>query len=73
MNDWLDYQGSGSSRAYANNTLSHASLVPTGSKQYDADERLINAYAEKMKKNIYIITNDQNGIHGQNMPSPTHQ
>lgn len=50
MNDWLDYQGSGSSRAYANNILSHASLVPTGSKQYDADERLINAYAEKMKK-----------------------
>lgn len=24
MNDWLDYQGSGSSRAYTNNTLSHA-------------------------------------------------
>ncbi len=50
MNDWLDYQGSGSSRAYTNDTLSHASLVPVGSKQYDADYRLIHAYAEKAKK-----------------------
>ena len=62
-NDWLDYQGSGSSRAYANNTLSHASLVPTGSPQYDADIRLINAYAEKMKKlksEYKTILNDYN-------------
>lgn len=50
MNDWLDYQGSGSSRAYASNTLSHVGLVPTGTPQYDADFRLINAYEEKMKK-----------------------
>ena len=50
MNDWLDYQGSGSSRAYANNTISHASWVPTGTPQFDADHRLITAYAEKMKK-----------------------
>ena len=50
MNDWLDYQGSGSSRAYANNTISHASRVPTGTPQFDADHRLITAYAEKMKK-----------------------
>ena len=49
-NDWLDYQGSGSSRAYANNTISHASWVPTGTPQFDADHRLITAYAEKMKK-----------------------
>lgn len=27
MNDWLDYQGSGSSRAYTNDTLSHAAPV----------------------------------------------
>nr|DAH33504.1 MAG TPA: hypothetical protein [Caudoviricetes sp.] len=63
MNDWLDYQGSGSSRAYANNTLSHASWVPMGSNQYNADYRLINAYAEKMKKlkNEYkILLNDYN-------------
>lgn len=25
-NDWLDYQGSGSSKAYANNTISHAAV-----------------------------------------------
>lgn len=50
MNDWLDYHGSGSSRAYASNTLSHVGLVPTGTPQYDADFRLINAYEEKMKK-----------------------
>lgn len=63
MNDWLDYQGSGSSRAYTNNTLSHASGFPTGSKQYDADDRLINAYAEKMKKlksEYKTILNDYN-------------
>ena len=65
MNDWLDYQGSGSSRAYTNDTLSHASWswFPTGSKQYDADDRLINAYAEKMKKlksEYKILLNDYN-------------
>lgn len=49
MNDWLDYQGSGSSRAYSN-TIEHASWVPTGTPQFDADHRLITAYAEKMKK-----------------------
>lgn len=116
MNDWLDYPGSGSSRAYiahygvkgmkwdpsklfgkpqetdkrkmeiasvkandihkkiteaegdsaaisrsrrikqsysgtsADEFIEHASWVPVGSNQYDADYRLINAYAEKMKK-----------------------
>lgn len=53
MNDWLNYAGSGSSRAYTNNTLSHSNvsnLVPYGSPQYYADTRLIKAYAEKMKK-----------------------
>ena len=50
MNDWLDYQGSGSSRAYTNDTLSHASWLPDVSKQYQADDRLLNAYAEKAKK-----------------------
>ena len=36
MNDWLDYQGSGSSRAYTNDTLSHAApMKNTTSNGYD--------------------------------------
>lgn len=36
MNDWLDYQGSGSSRAYANDTLSHAApMKKATSNGYD--------------------------------------
>lgn len=36
MNDWLDYQGSGSSRAYANKTLSHAFLGIESRKEREA-------------------------------------
>lgn len=36
MNDWLDYQGSGSSRAYASNTLSHAFLGIESRKEREA-------------------------------------
>ena len=52
MNDWLDYQGSGSSRAYLCHSLDSVAdkLTPKSEKQYLADMRLVDAYAAKAKK-----------------------
>lgn len=52
MNDWLDYQGSGSSRAYLGHSLDSVAdkLTPKSEKQYLADKRLVDAYAVKAKK-----------------------
>lgn len=52
MNDWLDYQGSGSSRAYLCHSLDSVAdkLTPKSEKQYLADKRLVDAYAVKAKK-----------------------
>lgn len=46
MNDWLDYQGSGSSRAY----IAHSKLFSKDNEQTKADLRLLDAYAAKAYK-----------------------
>ncbi len=46
MNDWLDYQGSGSSRAY----IAHSKLFGKNDEQTKADLRLLDAYAAKAYK-----------------------
>ncbi len=64
MNDWLDYKGSGSARAYTDNGLMSDSNISHGffgiqtkkeksemaNKQKNADIRLLNAYKEKKEK-----------------------
>lgn len=52
MNDWLDYQGSGSSRAY----IAHSKLFGKNDEQTKADLRLLDAYAAKAYKlkNEYV-------------------
>ena len=64
MNDWLDYKGSGSSRAYMGNTISHGLFgIQTkkdkddmANKQKNADIRLLNAYKTK-KNNLEVELN----------------
>lgn len=46
MNDWLDYQGSGSSRA----CIAHSKLFGKDNEQTKADLRLLDAYAAKAYK-----------------------
>ena len=46
MNDWLDYKGSGSSRAYMGDILAHGLFSETAAKQREADMRLLNAKRE---------------------------
>lgn len=54
MNDWLDYKGSGSSRAYSGdyvgNTISHYSKTVAKEMNEDAEARLYDAYVDKMDK-----------------------
>lgn len=63
MNDWLDYKGSGSARAYAANGLMSNSNISHGlfgiqtnkdleNKQKEADERLRRA--QEIKKSLTI-------------------
>lgn len=48
MNDWLDYKGSGSYRAYANDTLVHSfTSADTFKKQEEANDRLLKAQLER--------------------------
>lgn len=71
MNDWLDYKGSGSARAYADNGLIGDSYISHGlfgiqtkkdkedmaNKQKNADIRLLNAYKAK-KDNLEVKLNE---------------
>ena len=58
MNDWLDYKGSGSARAYAadglmgDSNMSHGLFGKSKAKsmQSDAESRLYDAYMEKFDK-----------------------
>ena len=54
MNDWLDYKGSGSARAYTGdyvgNTISHYSKIKARHMQSDAEGRLYEAYMDKFDK-----------------------
>ena len=58
MNDWLDYKGSGSSRAYMGDTISHGLFgiqtkkdkAAADAKQLEADKRYNAATAEKFNK-----------------------
>lgn len=54
MNDWLDYKGSGSSRAYSGdyvgNTISHYSKREAEKMNDDAEARLYTAYQDKLDK-----------------------
>lgn len=58
MNDWLNYKGSGSSRAYMGDTISHGLFgiqtkkdkAEMANKQKEADIRLLNAYKERKNK-----------------------
>ena len=58
MNDWLDYEGSGSSRAYMGDTIAHKKgpLIDTSQealyKQRDAYIELSNALTEKAYKQL---------------------
>lgn len=70
MNDWLNYKGSGSARAYAANGLMGDSYISHGlfgiqtkkdkdgmaNKQKNADIRLLNAYKAK-KNNLEVELN----------------
>lgn len=59
MNDWLDYQGSGSSRAY----IAHSKLFGKDDEQTKADLRLLDAYAakaQKLKKEYTTLLNNYN-------------
>ena len=59
MNDWLDYQGSGSSRAY----IAHSKLFGKDDEQTKADLRLLDAYAakaQKLKKEYITLLNNYN-------------
>ena len=67
MNDWLDYKGSGSSRAYMGDTISHALRFTTPAetrkkeqeeKQRMAELRLYNAKAEKLASDITKLDDD---------------
>ena len=71
MNDWLDYKGSGSARAYAADGLMDDSYISHGlfgiqtkkdkedmaNKQKNADIRLLNAYKAK-KDNLEVKLNE---------------
>ena len=54
MNDWLEYKGSGSSRAYTGDyvggTISHYSKRKAESMNRDAEGRLYEAYMDKFNK-----------------------
>lgn len=54
MNDWLNYKGSGSARAYSGdyvgNTISHYSKIIAKEMNDDAELRLYNAYQDKLDK-----------------------
>ena len=54
MNDWLDYKGSGSARAYSGDyvcdTISHYSKIKSQDMNSDAESRLYDAYMEKFNK-----------------------
>ena len=49
MNDWLDYKGSGSSRAYMGDTISHGLFgIQTKKDKVEADRRLLNEKKEQL-------------------------
>ena len=49
MNDWLDYKGSGSSRAYMGDTISHRLFgIQTKNDKAEADRRLLNEKKEQL-------------------------
>lgn len=54
MNNWLDYKGSGSARAYSGDyvgqTISHYSKAKAESMNRDAEGRLYEAYMDKFNK-----------------------
>ena len=52
MNDWLDYEGSGSIRANAN-TLEHAASIPNGRKINYIRGNAVEAAAKVRDKNLY--------------------
>lgn len=59
MNDWLDYQGSGSSRAYTNDTLSHAAPMKnttsnSSSSAYDNINKKLDAFYTALQKNMSL-------------------
>lgn len=59
MNDWLDYQGSGSSRAYTNDTLSHAAPMKNTTSNgsgsaYDNINKKLDAFYAALQKNMSL-------------------
>ena len=58
MNDWLDYEGSGSIRANAN-TLEHAASIPNGRKINSIRGNAKDAAAKVRDENLYDYINKE--------------
>ncbi len=57
MNDWLDYRGSGSNRAYANDTLSHAAPMKNAAVSSRSNDNAYNNLNAKLDL-LYKSTQD---------------
>ena len=64
MNDWLDYKGSGSSRAYMGDTIIHERRAATEAlqKQRDAYDRQSKALVEKADKLLDELESADNSV-----------
>ena len=64
MNDWLDYKGSGSRRAYVNDTIAHNYRSEKSAllKQRDAYDRLSKSLIEKANKLLDELKSADNSV-----------
>lgn len=70
MNDWLDYKGSGSSRAYMGDTISHAAK-PTveNARKIAAMRSSVKSAYDELRKLDWAVTDLGNQLYGYNGPN----
>ena len=68
MNDWLDYKGSGSSRAYMGDTIAHAAKPAVeNARKLAAMRSSVKSAYDELRKLDWAVTDLGNQLHYANM------
>ena len=68
MNDWLDYKGSGSSRAYMGDTISHGAKTSVeNARKMAAMRSSVKSAYDELRKLDWSVTDLGNQLHYANM------
>ena len=68
MNDWLDYKGSGSSRAYMGDTIAHAARTTVNNaREMAAMRSSVKSAYDELRKLDWAVTDLGNQLHYANM------